>query len=689
MINISKNDQEILEITNEILTITFFKEGKDSGTFNILYTQNSRQLCEIDNGFCAIHYYNSQTQEMKQFNSIGIEYTSKIEENKNNKEIIVIFKPKTNDLLFSFEIKLKMQEDVEFFLVKIINIKDHSEQPKSIHSLSPFTLEDTKLMLNGTQKPTNLKKISWFKNGWQSWSPCKVLFGNQDDREGPPIKLLRSVFDNQDYGIEGRFYSEYCGVITDLDSSNSLVLGFTTLKDQFSRIILDYERTPNLKLLTALGCMDGVDFKNSSISSSEELFIGFKANNLGYYGLIDYAKVVKSNIEEEKIEEIPVGWCSWYYYYQNINQEEMLKNLEFFKNHKKELPIDFIQLDDGYQKAIGDYNIVNKKFPKGLHWLFKKIKSAGFKGGIWTGPFFAKKKSQLFKNHKDWFLRRTDKDKLLKTNFNWGRFQYSLDLSSQEVLDYLENLFKDLSYGLKEGYTKEDQRVIEDFKIDFLHAAVRIESDYKNKNLTRAQILYNGVKAVRNGITDEAFLLGCGTPLGPCVGLVDAMRIGPDTAPYWKLLDKWGRKYGFATPSLKNGLLNPIYRSFMHNYFWINDPDCLMLRREDTKLNEREIELQMTIFGLSGGQILISDDMELLTKSEIEEAKLLIPPYNPKGFDPIPSDIFYAKYPNIYMLETNPVIGKRYLAALINWENKAGDRQFSIPKIIPKLAAEE
>ena len=32
---------------------------------------------------------------------------------------------------------------------------------------------------------------------------------------------------------------------------------------------------------------------------------------------------------------------------------------------------------------------------------------------------------------------------------------------------------------------------------------------------------------------DDAFLLGCGCPLGPAVGVVDAMRIGADVTPYW------------------------------------------------------------------------------------------------------------------------------------------------------------
>jgi len=170
---------------------------------------------------------------------------------------------------------------------------------------------------------------------------------------------------------------------------------------------------------------------------------------------------------------------------------------------------------------------------------------------------------------------------------------------------------------------------------------------------------------------------------------VDAMRIGTDTAPYWKMVDNLGDKSGFSVPSLKRGLLPVLYRSFMHKYFWINDPDCLMIRRTNTKLSYEEIKLQITIFGLSGGQLLISDDMSNLSEEEINDAKLVIPPFNLDYSDPIPTDILVSKYPSIYMLETDEDVGRRYLVAIINWEDKPKIIEKSIKDMIPKLPIEE
>ena len=57
-------------------------------------------------------------------------------------------------------------------------------------------------------------------------------------------------------------------------------------------------------------------------------------------------------------------------------------------------------------------------------------------------------------------------------------------------------------------------------------------------------------------------------------------------------------------------------RSFMHRRWWLNDPDCLMLRARETKLTADERgALAATIAG-SGGMLLVSDDMALVGDDE-------------------------------------------------------------------------
>jgi alpha-galactosidase len=691
MLKIIQDNENYIEIKNGKVHFEFFKKGSQHGLFNIGFHDFNDIECYLKNCYACINYFKHGSENLAEYASTLFDFESVVEDidDKIGEGLQIIFsRISPAEDIFDYKILVKIYDEKDFLLIQLIDLRDLNSTPYRIHSISPLTIKNSPLWLTGNESSTDLTHISWFKNGWQSWSPCKIFFGDEKDRKGPPLKIFKRTLDSQDYEIDGRFYSEYNTVITDRDTENSLLLGFTTLNEQFSRIILDYSKKDTIKLLTAFSCMDGIKLPDSSIKSSEELQIGMKTRNLAYYGLIEYAQTVKTHIQQERIAEIPIGWCSWYYYFTEISEDDMIKNLNFFKDNEDTLPIDFIQLDDGYFTKIGDYNIMNQKFPHGLYWLFKKIQYAGFNGGIWTAPFFAEKDSELLQNHENWFLTKKGKDKLMKTHFNWGTFEYSLDLSKNEVLKYLEEYFRDFLYALEDP-NKTEKSIIDYFKIDFLHAATPYEADYEDKTQTRAQRYYNGIKAIREGITDDSYLLGCGAPLGPCVGLVDAMRIGMDTAPQWKKWDWLGDKFGFSLPSLKRALMNILYRSFMHTYFWINDPDCLMIRRTDTDLNINEIKLQLTLFGLSGGQVLISDDMSKLSDEEINDAKLVLPPYNSKLTDPIVTDAFTSKLPTIYFLETHEYIGKRYLAAIINWDDKSVDRSISVSEIIPDLVTDE
>jgi len=155
------------------------------------------------------------------------------------------------------------------------------------------------------------------------------------------------------------------------------------------------------------------------------------------------------------------------------------------------------------------------------------------------------------------------------------------------------------------------RRLVDEFgyqylKLDFLYAAAA-EGIRHDRSLTRAQTLRHGLEAIRRGAGQRTFILGCGCPLGPAVGIVDGMRIGPDVAPYW------GATAGAAgEPGTALAIDAILARSFTHRRLWLNDPDCLMLRAKETRLTNDEREALARTIAASGGMLLISDDMRLL-----------------------------------------------------------------------------
>jgi alpha-galactosidase len=296
------------------------------------------------------------------------------------------------------------------------------------------------------------------------------------------------------------------------------------------------------------------------------------------------------------------GWCSWYHYFHAITEDALRANLKSLEAMRTEFPLDVIQLDDGFQSALGDWDTTNAKFPGGLKKIAGEIRAAGFKAGIWTAPFLAARDSRVMIDHPDWFIMHAESGEPVRAghNTNWttsdDKFAYALDPSNPEFVAHLRHLFARLTGDFGFSY----------LKLDFLYAAAAPGRRH-DPNLTRGETLRQGLEAIRTGAGDDAFILGCGCPIGQAVGVVDGMRIGPDVSPFWG-----STASGAGDPSTVYALDAIIARSFMHRRLWLNDPDCLMLRARKTRLTADErAALAATIVG-SGGMLLISDDMSLL-----------------------------------------------------------------------------
>jgi alpha-galactosidase len=97
------------------------------------------------------------------------------------------------------------------------------------------------------------------------------------------------------------------------------------------------------------------------------------------------------------------GWTSWYYYYGDVTEEIVLRNLDAIAKYK--YPIDIFQIDDGFQTAIGDWLSVNHKFPNGMKDLVGKITSHGIKAGLWLATYAVGFNSRIVKEHPEWILK--------------------------------------------------------------------------------------------------------------------------------------------------------------------------------------------------------------------------------------------------------------------------------------------
>jgi alpha-galactosidase len=307
-----------------------------------------------------------------------------------------------------------------------------------------------------------------------------------------------------------------------------------------------------------------------------------------------YARLVKRANRVTVNPWNPVGWCSWYHYFGKLGWPDVLENLDSAAADRKAFPFDVFQVDDGYETEIGDWLSAKPGYPD-LGGLAGAIKEKRFRAGIWAAPFSAAETSRLFAEHPEWMVAEGGRPKPCYKG--WGRTIYALDTTRPDVKSWLDATFRTLR---RAGFTY--------LKIDFLFAAAMAGA--RRKPVTPIQAYREGLRVIRRAAGRD-FVLGCGAPLLPSVGLVDGMRIGEDTAPYWKT-----KPSGFQGPNAFFALKNALMRQFMHQAFWLNDPDCLLVRDREIDLTRNERELYALAAGALDNMIIDSDRLSILGRSE-------------------------------------------------------------------------
>ncbi len=182
-----------------------------------------------------------------------------------------------------------------------------------------------------------------------------------------------------------------------------------------------------------------------------------------------------------------------------------------------------------------------------------------------------------------------------------------------------------------------------------------------------------GLQALREAAGEEVALLGCGCPLGSAIGLVDAMRIGTDVAPDWLPKYKGIQFFFRSEPNMsaaRNALQNTLARAPLHDRWWINDPDCLLIR-ENTNLSLAEVQSLAAAIALTGGSLLLSDHLPNLSRKRLRLAESLLPLI---GERPQVLDWFDSSTPSRLRLDLKNETGSWHLLAFFNWDDKESDQ---------------
>ncbi len=166
--------------------------------------------------------------------------------------------------------------------------------------------------------------------------------------------------------------------------------------DNFTQISMEYEYPETI----TLRAQDTLNTFNTFVMVH---------NGDCYAPLQAYSKYMQATgttmvpVEEDAYEAV---WCAWGYM-RKFTVDEILGTLP----KVKELGLKWVDIDDGYQQAEGDWDVVLTKFPRGsadMRKLVDRIHAMGLKAKLWWAPLAVDPGSKLLTLNPDIILETSD-----------------------------------------------------------------------------------------------------------------------------------------------------------------------------------------------------------------------------------------------------------------------------------------
>lgn len=423
-----------------------------------------------------------------------------------------------------------------------------------------------------------------YEHGWQSWSPAGVYRADIQASPRPQRHIWQTMaFRPEEPSPPVGFQAE--GLLAVVGEDGDATVFFAPRPDQ---------EVPTIRAR--------VEGEQVVISANGEL-AQLRADSLDK-GLT-MAGEAFARLVTRPLQQLPAGWCSWYTYWSEVTAQDILDNLAVITDH--DLPIEVVQIDDGYQAEIGDWLDWRPGFGDARD-VVARIADAGRTPGIWTTPFLVGVDSHVARRHPDWLV-----DGAVACEHHWGQEIRVLDVTHPEVEEHLVQVYRTFA-----------QMGVRFHKIDFIYGGAMVGGRYAD--ITPIDAYRRGLELVRAGAGEDAVILGCGAPLLPSVGLVDAMRISPDVMPQWEpdLGD-------ISQPGMRSAIAAGRARAWMHGRMWVNDPDCVLVRPEVENPGPWRDYIR-TLKGLA----VSSDPLVSLSAADLEQTRDLMAPTDlaPVSWDP-------------------------------------------------------
>lgn len=384
-------------------------------------------------------------------------------------------------------------------------------------------------------------------------------------------------------------------------SGNLLIYGINALYDAKQDLLIEVNGGEWSWDKDTFEQADGHRIAYMNILLSEKpIFINLRMhyykNHLGY----KYYEPWKNKINKKAV----AGWCSWEAFRRDIDEAKINGIAQFMEEHLKDYGLEYIQVDDGYQKmplpwrAQGDMKegwmtCDESKFPGGHKRIVEDIKKHGFVPAIWTNANITNEEFVVY--HPDDVIFHDGKP----MKGEWIDYLYSCtpECLEKQVTPVFEG-FRDAGYK----YVKID--AIRHLLLDGLHEAVRLGM---MTNELAEQKFRAYMEAGKKGMSEDMYFLASWGEMHEVVGIADACRISMDANPTWA--------------GIRMQLFEMARWFHTQRILFVNDPDHVCVRTKPEWAKS-----VLSLISLSGGLCMLSDTQDAYTQEKLDIIKKTLPP---------------------------------------------------------------
>lgn len=351
-----------------------------------------------------------------------------------------------------------------------------------------------------------------------------------------------------------------------------------------------------------------------------------------------------------------VGMMTWYGYRTAIDEDIILGNSkiigELFDGYPQPMK-KVMLLDHGWTEDanLGYWQPDEKRFSHGMNWLADRLAEDGLELGLWYTPCYITENAPNYRELLP--LRAVDcrGNPIMGSASVWG--QLLGHSSGRWPVSLFDGGLETVQEKWRTELARMKQWGTKYWKLDF---SSLLTSECNRLKLGLGDLYARTWQNWRAVVGDESHMAPGSVGTNIQLGYSDSPRIGAD-------IGNAGRWPG-ADNHYKFGMTTIAALWYKNRKFWVNDPDSIQIAK-GCSLSEARV--RATAVALSGGHLMLSEDLRWVDAERVEMIRRLIPPY-PEAARPL--DLFENPspegYPRFWALSLDTGFGPMTVLAVFN-----------------------